>query len=528
MAKQVYTGLEAHQQILTGASLACEAIKRTLGPCSGTVLLQRAAGLIPTKDGVTIARELHFDQEHLRLGSRLVADACLAVNEEVGDGTTTTACLVYEMLREGIKLLTAGVDPNTLVAGILHATEVACGSIEELAQPADKKTILRSVAWTASNCDVDIADRLSDALMAIGKNGEIVVEDGQSTKIETEFREGMVLNRGPTSRYQLVRDSRTLEGALVAIIPKVLSSFEDVQSILEEATQFPKNPLLIIADAIEGEALAAIVQNDMKLFLKDNHKLEVVAISKIGTHLHRRGYMEDVAALAGARLVDEVWNHKKFKPEWFGSVRKAVLTRQETVLTAYPDKKPSIDERVARLQLEANATLSDYDREKLQERIGKLTGGICFVRVGGFTESEIKEKKARVEDALGALSAALDQGVVPGGGIAFLTAKEDIEALGFRDGDFGQGQRLLCKALLAPFKTILQNAGIEAAGILLTLQEHRKDDAWIGWDVVEERIRDFGSEPLILDPATVCIAALRAAVSVVTTLLTVNVAITQA
>jgi len=528
MAKHIHTGTDAHQQILQGASLLSEAIKRTLGPRSGIVLLERAAGLVPTKDGVTIARELQFDEPHLRLGSKLMADACLKVNEEVGDGTTTTACLAYEMLAGSLKALAAGAEPRHLIEGFLQAVEFACGSIEELVVRADSKAILRSVAWTASNCDADIADTLSKALMTVGKEGEIIVEDGNTTGIEVEYREGMILNKGPVSPYQIDNEERILEGALVAVVPKVLASFEDIQSIIEEATQFPQNPLVIIADGIEGDALATILTNDFNLVVSDKVKQEIVGLARIGTHLHRRGCMEDVAALAGAHVVDEVFNHRTFKSEWFGSVRKAVFHRHETVLTGYPDKKPFIEERLSQLRLERVATHSKYDKDKLQERIGKLTGGLCFVRVGGFTESEAKEKKARVEDALGALSAAMEGGVVPGGGLSFLTAHEELESLGFQKGDFGQGQRIVSKALGAPFRTIIQNAGVEPAGVLARLEEPRKEDAWAGWDANTEEIRDFGKDPLVLDPAKVNITALKAAASVVASLISVNVTITQA
>jgi chaperonin GroEL len=387
----------------------------------------------------------------------------------------------------------AGVDLVQLMAGIKEAAGFANTVLDAMTLPVETPQILERVAWISSNNDAEVAKALTDACLAVGKDGTVVIEDGEACNIELIFKEGMELTQGPSSTHFLKGNvERALESCLVAVVPQILSRPEDVISIMEEASQFPDNPLLIIAERIEGTALSTMVMND------DKGVVTCVGMDGNGLGMHRKEVLKDIAALAGCGTIDPNmgFDHTKFESEWFGSFRKMTIGTNKSVIHSYEEAKDSVGERVVTLKAELAASTHDYDRDRLSERIAKLQGGFCVVRAGGVTETAIKERRARIEDTLGAVQSALREGVLPGGGTAYLTAYQDLYERGFEEGAFGVGQKALADSLLSPLMTIAENSqmnGHVIVHMVLTARkniEESEDAGWIGWDAVQDKIRD--------------------------------------
>jgi chaperonin GroEL len=519
--KQVIIGLDARKSLLSGALKLADTVAVTYGPHGHSVLLDRFAGLLTTKDGVTVAREVGLEDPVEDAGAKVIRQACLKVNDEAGDGTTTTAVLAAALMRHGHKMLVAGHDPNQVVRGIRKAAKRAEQVIWDHSLDVSDENLLRQVALISCNGDQPVADALTEACMAVGKDGTVVIEPSEGRDIELQFKEGIEYPNGPSSQVFLGQGTeRVVESPLVAVVIGVLTSAQDVIPMLEEASQFPQNELVLIADGIEAEALTTIVMNDQKAVVK------CVCFGASGLGLNRRGAMEDLAVLSGATLVDRSLghDHRQFQSEWFGSFRRADIRQGKAVFTAYDEAHDNVQDRIAQLRDEMATCQHEYDRDRLRERIAKLQGGMCIVRVGGTTEPEIKERKARIEDALGAVQSALRHGVVAGAGTTYLTAAEDTLLLDGLTGDELVGGRILVNALKAPLYRLLENAHADLPEVLADLKYNRTGP-WIGWDA-RQGIRDLSLEPMIIDPTYVSVLALQSAVSVAGTLLTAEASIT--
>ena len=524
--KSIRFGQSARKKLLEGAQILTRAVAVTYGPMGRNVLLDRFGGLLMTKDGVTVAREIDLQDNLMNCGSAILKEACLKTNDEAGDGTTTTAILTTAILQEGNKQVVAGCHPGELVKGIREAAKFAETLIYELSTPVEDGGVLKNVALIASNGDIEVAENLTEACLAVGKDGSVVIEEGEAREIILDFKEGVELPFGPISPYFMKdKEERTLESPLIVVIPQKLSAAADVISIMEESSQFPDNELVIFAESIEGEALQVMLMNDQKGIVP------CVGFGASGLGLHRKGPMSDLAALAGCEIVDPEAgaDHRTFKSEDFGSYRKISIQSNKTIITAYAEAQPSIDAQIQKIQNELQIATHDFDRDKLTERAAKLQGGFCVLKVGGTTEIEIKERRARIEDALGSLQAALKEGVVPGGGSSLLAASSYLYERGFEEGEFGLGQKILADALKAPLYQLAKNAGYEGAVIADKVQTSWGGEIgeWSGWDLIQGEIRDLGADPMIIDPVLVVVTALSAAVSVATTLLTVEGAITN-
>ena len=523
--KRVVTGPNARSRLLAGAETVARAAGVTLGPEGRTVLLDRASGIISTKDGVTVAREIVLADPVAQMGAALLRDACAQVSRDVGDGTTSTAVITACLLAEGQKLIAAGYGPLQVARRIQEAVPLAERVIGELTVPVETQEMLEQVAFLASNGDSGIARMLAEGAMASGKNGALIIEDGYGNEDELLLKEGMEIDRGWANElWRHPEGKYDLEAPLIAIVPRRLICLADVQSILEEATQFGGRPLIVIAPSVESEALMT-----MGLNLK-GQRIESYAIGAPGFGDLQTEMLKDLAALSQATFVDPAagMNHREFKHEWFGSLRKVTIREKTSVLIAYDDAQASIDARVAQIKREGESLTSDFDRDVLHKRIGKLTGGLAILRVGGVTEAALKERRARVEDALGAVKAALKGGAVPGAGSTYLTIADELEDLA-PDPVY----RALAKALREPLRLIAQNAGEDGRAVVERVRQARAyaewgDWAgWVGWDAREDVIRDLGDEtkPPIVDPALAVSSVIRAAFSTSAMLLSAEGAI---
>jgi len=482
------------ESMLRGALKLARAVSLTYGPCGRRVILERPGGLLSTRDGATVARDLHLADRTENLACQLLKQASLTVDSEVGDGTTTTVILAAKLLREGHKQIVGGTDLNDLLSEIKEGTALVVESLRQGSQKAAEREIHR-VAEISSDGDTAIATAVAEAVLSVGKYGTVTVEDGKTLEIQVEYKDGMEIPKGFVSSD--LAPEETLEGPLVAVVNRELRTFEDVSSIMEEASQWPNNPLLIIAPAISGDALATLIMNRQK-------KVLISTAVELPTPLYM-DLLEDVAAIASATLVDPAagMDVRAFKPEWFGFFRYATLRKESSTFISYPEAQESIQQRIATLSHQKDTTSFDYDKDRLQERIAKLSEGLCILKVGGNTETEIRERRTRVEDTLSAVRTAMESGVLPGGGLAY------IQAISCLDRNM-PGHRVLAEALKEPFRVLVQNSGKEPEPLLPQIEVGSN----VGWDVMQGRFRDFiQEEPLLIDPTGVLVSALRSAVS---------------
>jgi len=523
--KQVTIGLPARKSLLAGALQLSDTVAVTYGPSGRTVMLDRFAGLLTTKDGVTVAREVSLEDPVQEAGSKVLRQACIKVNDDAGDGTTTTAVLAAAIMREGHKMIVAGHDPNQIVRGVRKVAEGVTDILWDNASPVDGEDLLRQVALVSCNGDDEVANALTEACMAVGKDGTVVIEPSEGREISLTFKEGIEYPSGPANPAFLSGNTeRTMDAPLVAVVVGVLSSAQDVIPLLEEASQFRPHELILIADSVEAEALATISMNDRQGVVK------CVPFTGAGLGLNRRGSMEDIAALAGATLVDRSlgMDHRQFSSEWFGGFKSSAIGLTKAVFTAHDEAHDNVQARIAKLKDEMASSPHEYDRDKLRERIAKLQGGMCIVKVGGTTESEIKERKARIEDALGAVQSALRHGIVSGGGAAYMWASTYGSLCDELEGDQRVGGQILLRALQAPLHRIASNAFKKADSVVEKVYDGMltDNDRWFCWDARQDIYRSPFEDPMIIDPAFVAVSALQAAVSVATTLLTAEASIT--
>jgi chaperonin GroEL len=528
-AVDVHSGSEARRKLLAGAHTLAKCVGITYGPGGRIVMLDRPHGLLATKDGVTVAREIEVEDPVENLGCSILKTACIKVNDEVGDGTTSTAVISEAILREGQKLIEAGAAPIQLQRGLQAAAQHCYEFISTLAVPVEDQATLERVAMIASNGDEEVSEKMAEGCMAVGKDGTLTIEDGNTIGITLIFKEGMEIDRGVASNHLLKgQNERIIEGPLVAVVGQDLRTVEDIKDLMEVASQWPDNELLIIAQHIDGDALKTVVMND------NAGVMRCVAINAPGFQDRKKDSLKDIAALTGADYVDPLLGYdiKKWNPEWFGGLRKATIEAKKSIFVAYDEAEEGIEARIAEVKAEKLHARSEYDRDKINERLAKLSGGLCIMQVGGYTESEMKERRARIEDALGSVQAALRTGVVPGAGSTYLACSHSLAQVDLSDKelDFQSGWKVLMRALQRPLQVLVSNAGGRADYMIDRLLAEFKEtgDFWTGWDVKNGGTRNLAEGDLVVDPQAVSLNVIEAAVSAAGTLLTVEASLSKA
>ena len=539
----LHFGADARTRLAQGALKLTKAVAATYGPQGRIVALDRAQGLLHTKDGVTVAREVSLRDPVENLGADLVKGACIAVNDSVGDGTTSTAIMTQHLISQGLAFITAGYDPKGITTGFRDAAALACGVIADMAVSVDSEEVLRHVARVASNDDDELAKALAEAAFAVGKDGVVQIEDGHKVEVETEYKDGMEIPKGWLSAYlvnHVESQSIRLKDVLATVVTTPLTTVADVVSIMEEASTFrvertgARDPLVIFAPYIEGAALQTLLMNAHVCSRSIGKYPSYIPLCAPGTRAQKREILGDLAALTGAVLVDPAagMDLHKFERGWFGSLQEISVTRDKSLLIPYEETLDRIAQRLKVLRALEYVATSDHDKDRLKQRMAHLSGGVCILRVGGVTEAAMKERRGRMEDALASVRSALQTGVVPGGGVSYLAAHEECRQVGntIEDPDELQGWRIFTDALLQPLRTLAQVAGHEAP--LCKVDEvlkARKEDpyGWVGWDARADTIRPFNEGALVLDPAGVLVAVVEASCSVASTLLTVEATITM-
>jgi chaperonin GroEL len=523
MAKRITYGENARQGILRGVNQLADAVKVTLGPKGRNVVIEKKFGSpLITKDGVTVAKEIELADEIENMGAQMVREVASKTSDTAGDGTTTATVLAQSIYREGIKNVTAGANPMDLKKGIEIAVRAAVESIDKMAKPVEGKDIAH-IGTISANNDEEIGSIIAEAMDKVGKDGVITVEEAKGLDTLLEVVEGMQFDRGYLSPYFVTDPERmetVLDGAKVLLYEKKVSSMKDLLPVLEQVAKQGK-PLLIIAEDIEGEALATLVVNKLR------GTLNVAAVKAPGFGDRRKAMLEDIAILTGGKLISEDLGIKLENVQWadLGDVKRVSIDKDATTLVTDTDDKAHKDAlagRVKQIRTQIEDTTSDYDREKLQERLAKLVGGVAVIKVGAATETEMKEKKARVEDAMHATKAAVEEGIVPGGGVALLRAMEAVSKV-VATGDVLVGVGIVKRALEEPARQIITNAGLEGSVIVRDLKE--KGGNW-GFNAQNEEIVDM-LKAGIIDPAKVTKQALLNASSIAGLMLTTEALISE-
>jgi chaperonin GroEL len=523
-AKQLLFSEAARQKILEGVEILARAVKITLGPRGRNVVLDKKWGSpTVTKDGVTVAKEIELDEPYHNMGAQMVREVASKTSDVAGDGTTTATVLAEAIFREGLKNVTAGSSPMAIKRGIDKAVEAVVGELKKLSREVKENKEIEQVATISANSDNIIGKIIAEAMHAVGKEGTISVEEAKSVETTKEVVEGMQFDKGYISPYFVTEKEEMeaiLEDAFILLYEKKLSNMKDLLPLLEKIAQRGK-PLLIIAEDVEGEALATLVVNKLR------GTLAVCAVKAPGFGDRRKAMMEDIAVLTGGKLISEDLGIKleNVKVEDLGHAKRIVVDKENTTLVEGPGKrKPEIQGRIAAIKKEIEDTTSDYDREKLQERLAKLAGGVAIINVGAATETEMKEKKARVEDALHATRAAVEEGIVPGGGVAYLRCIPSLDKLiETLPADEKVGVSIVKRALEQPLRTLCENAGVEGSVIV---QHVKKEKKFTGYDVDKEEYVDM-FEAGIIDPTKVARTALQNAASVAGLLLTTEALVTE-
>lgn len=516
-AKQIAFDQEAREAMRRGVSKLARAVKVTLGPRGRNVIIQKSFGSpTVTKDGVTVAKEIELEDKYENMGARMVREVASKTNDVAGDGTTTATVLAEAIYNEGLRAVVSGVNPMLMKRGIDKAVEDIVAKLKEMSIPVKEKRDLKSVASIAANNDETIGTIIADAMEKVGKDGVITVEEGKTTATTHEFVEGMQFDRGYLSPY-FVTDPQTMECELedpyILIYEKKISSNKDLIPILEKVLQQSK-PILIICEEVEGEALATLVVNK----LRNPGAFRCCAVKAPGYGDRRKAMLEDIAILTGGKAIFEDLGIQleNVKMTDLGRAKKVKIDKENTVIIEGAGKPEAIKARVAQIQRELDKSTSDYDREKLSERIAKLSGGVAKINVGGATESEVKEKKMRVEDAMHATRAANQEGILPGGGVALLRAAAALKPTGLSH-DEEIGYNIILRAAQSPLKQIAENAGQDGAVVAAKVLENSSTN--FGYDARNDRYVDLVQEGII-DPTKVVRSALQNAVSVSTLLLT--------
>jgi len=516
MAKDVRFNTDARDRMLRGVNILADAVKVTLGPKGRNVVIDKSFGAPRiTKDGVTVAKEIELEDKFENMGAQMVKEVASRTNDEAGDGTTTATVLAQAIVREGMKSVAAGMNPMDLKRGIDAAVAKAVESIKSASRPVNDTAEVAQVGSISANGESEIGRQIADAMQKVGNEGVITVEENKGLETETEVVEGMQFDRGYLSPYFITNPDKMiaeLEDCYILLHEKKLSSLQPMVPLLETVIQSGK-PLLIIAEDVEGEALATLVVNKLRGGLK------IAAVKAPGFGDRRKAMLQDIAILTGGQVISEDLGMKleNVGIDMLGTAKKIRISKDETTVVDGHGEKAEIEARVAQIRQQIEETTSDYDREKLQERLAKLAGGVAVIRVGGSTEIEVKERKDRVDDALNATRAAVQEGVVPGGGVSLLWASKALEGLTGDNGDQNAGIAIVKRALQAPIRQIATNAGIDGAVVAGKVLE--SEDRNFGFNAQTEEYGDmfkFG----VIDPAKVVRTALEDAASVASLLIT--------
>ena len=522
-AKDVKFSGDARDRMLRGVDILANAVKVTLGPKGRNVVIEKSFGAPRiTKDGVTVAKEIELEDKFENMGAQMVREVASKTNDLAGDGTTTATVLAQAIVREGAKAVAAGMNPMDLKRGIDTAVTAVIKDIEKRAKPVAASSEVAQVGTISANGDAAIGKMIAQAMQKVGNEGVITVEENKSLDTEVDIVEGMKFDRGYLSPYFVTNPEKMtaeLEDAYILLHEKKLSGLQAMLPVLEAVVQSGK-PLVIIAEDVEGEALATLVVNRLRGGLK------VAAVKAPGFGDRRKAMLEDLAILTGGQLISEDLGMKleNVTVKMLGRAGKVVIDKENTTIVKGAGKKPEIEARVGQIKAQIEETTSDYDREKLQERLAKLAGGVAVIRVGGATEIEVKEKKDRVEDALNATRAAVQEGIVPGGGVTLLRAKKAVGRLTNPNADVQAGINIVLKALEAPIRQISENAGVEGSIVVGKILENKSET--FGFDAQNEDYVDM-IEKGIIDPAKVVRTALQDASSVAGLLVTTEAMVAE-
>src|SRR5436309_585988 len=522
MAKQIVTGENSRQAILRGVNILADAVKITLGPKGRNAVIEKKFGApIITKDGVTVAKEIELQDPLENMGAQMVREVASKTSDVAGDGTTTATVLAQAIFREGVRTVAAGASPMALKRGIDKAVAVAVGEIKRLSREV-KGDMIAQVGTISANTDKQVGSIIAEAMKKVGKDGVITVEESKTMETTLEVVEGMQFDRGYLSPYFVTDPERmecVLEDVHILIHEKKISSMKDLLPLLEQTAKMSK-PLLIIAEEVDGEALATLVVNKLR------GTLQCAAVKAPGFGDRRKAMLEDIAILTGGKAITEDLGIKleNMKIEDLGSAKKVTIDKDNTTIVAGAGKSSEIEGRIKQLRVQVEETTSDYDKEKLQERLAKLVGGVAVIKVGAATETELKEKKARVEDAMHATRAALEEGIVSGGGTALLRCLPALEKLKLHD-DEATGANIVKRALEEPLRQIALNAGHEGALIVGRVRDSKDEN--FGFNAETGEFGDMVKAGVI-DPAKVTRLALQNAASIVSLMLTTEVLIADA
>jgi len=522
-AKDVKFSGEARERMLRGVDILANAVKVTLGPKGRNVVLDKSFGAPRiTKDGVTVAKEIELEDKFENMGAQMVREVAQKTNDLAGDGTTTATVLAQAIVREGAKSVAAGMNPMDLKRGIDIAVNAVVKDIEKRAKKVGSSAEVAQVGTISSNGDANIGQMIAKAMQKVGNEGVITVEEAKALDTEVEIVEGMQFDRGYISPYFITNAEKMLaelEDAYILLHEKKLSGLQSMLPVLESVVQSGK-PLVIIAEDVEGEAIATLVVNKLRGGLK------IAAVKAPGFGDRRKAMLEDIAILTGGQLISEDLGIKleNVTTAMLGRAKKVIIEKEKTTIVNGAGKKADIEARVQQIKAQIEEPTSDYDKEKLQERLAKLAGGVAVIRVGGATEIEVKEKKDRVEDALNATRAAVEEGIVPGGGVALLRAKKAVGRIQDENADVQAGINIVLKALEAPTRQIAENAGVEGSIVVGKIVDEKSET--YGFDAQDEKYVDM-IEAGIVDPAKVVRTALQDAGSVAGLLVTTEAMVAE-
>ena len=522
-AKEVKFGNSARQKMLTGINVLADAVKVTLGPKGRNVVLDKSFGApTVTKDGVSVAKEIELEDNFENMGAQMVKEVASQTSDVAGDGTTTATVLAQAIFREGLKSVAAGFNPMDLKRGIDKATGVIIENLQSLSVPCSDDTSIAQVGTISANSDTDVGEVIAEAMQKVGKEGVITVEEASGLENELDVVEGMQFDRGYLSPYfinQADSQSVELDNPYILLFDKKISNIRDLLPLLEAVAK-SGNPLLVIAEDIEGEALATLVVNNIRGIVK------VAGVKAPGFGDRRKAMLQDIAVLTGGQVISEEvgLSLEKTTLEDLGSAKKVQITKENSTIIDGAGTANDIKARISQINAEIEDSTSDYDREKLQERLAKLSGGVAVIKVGAATEIEMKEKKARVEDALNATKAAVLEGIVPGGGVALVRAKASLDKLEGENDDQNVGINILRRALEEPLRQIVSNAGSDSSVILNEVANGKGN---FGYNAATDEYGDM-IEMGIVDPTKVTRYALQNAASVTGLLLTTEAMVTEA
>ena len=523
-AKQVQFSTEAREKMLRGVNILANAVKVTLGPKGRNVVIQKSFGAPrSTKDGVSVAKEIELEDPFENMGAQMIREVASKTNDKAGDGTTTATVLAQSIVQEGLKAVAAGMNPMDLKRGIDKAVTAVLADIKASSRKVSANSEIAQVGTISANGDQEVGDMIAKAMEKVGNEGVITVEEAKTAETELDVVEGMQFDRGYLSPYFITNADKMevqLEEPLIMLHEKKLSSLQSMLPILEAVVQSGR-PLLIIAEDIEGEALATLVVNKLR------GGLRVAAVKAPGFGDRRKSMLEDIAVLTGGQVISEDLGIKleNVTIDMLGKAKKVTITKDDTTIVDGVGEKDAIEARIGQIKKQIEDTTSDYDKEKLQERLAKLAGGVAVIRVGGSTEVEVKEKKDRVDDALNATRAAVEEGIVPGGGIALLKATKALEGLKGDNADQTAGIAIIRRAIQAPIRQIVENAGVEGSIVVGKVLEN--PSATYGFNAQTEEYVDM-IQAGVIDPAKVVRTALQDAASVAGILITTEAAVADA